>query len=103
MEKPDVLKEKAFQKCSGIKDTTLAYMVALPILQAQRDDTYMRTRQDTAREIFEAIKRAYRHKDQHYMADGMIDREFRCVSEHSIEALESKYLIPPNPVGNAEL
>ena len=47
--------------------------------------------QQAKREIFKKIKGAYRHKDQHYMRDGMIDREFRCVSEHSIKAFESKY------------
>ena len=38
--------------------------------------------------IFKRLEKAYRHKDQHFMPDGMIDCEFRCVSEHTIEALK---------------
>lgn len=56
------------------------------------EEVKQRVRQEVAKEIFEEIEKAYRHKDQHFMRDGMIDLEFRCVSEYRIKSLKDKFL-----------
>jgi len=54
-------------------------------------------RQDTAREIFEAVNRLIDH------TESGSDNEWVVIDEDNLQSLKSKYLIPPNPVGNAEL
>ena len=67
MEKPDVLSEKqqenVYIPCEGCELTrdmlsvTCVQCCVGHLLQAQRDDTYTRTRQGTAREISERIEK----------------------------------------------
>lgn len=104
MEKPDVLSEKqqenVYIPCEGCELTrdmlsvTCVQCCVGHLLQAQRDDTYMRTRQDTAREIFEILEEAFRNTDN-------LHRLFILSKEW--QSLKSKFLIPPNPVGSGDV
>ena len=64
------------------------------ILNQARNESEIvqQARQDTAREIFEEIRK-------HPLADN--SESGLCLID--IDVLEAKYLIPPNPVGSADL
>ena len=95
MEKPDVLSEEQFSEWCQAHQKQCTFQcitkgILLCRLEAQRDDTYMRTRQDTAREIFEEIEKRLPITNEWYVKD-------------LIQELKSKFLIPPNPVGAGDV
>ena len=66
----------------------------------KQNDIYFKrieqARQDTAREIFEDI-----HKlTEIFYIDGI---SLPVINTESLQSLKSKYLIPPNPVGSADI
>ena len=103
MEKPDVLSDEQIGRALTIdfKETTgkdpkeyFSYVSENDrvIAQAQRDADY-KHEQDTAREIFEESENNCIHNPMY------IKR--RC--DTCWQSLESKFLIPPNPVGSADV
>ena len=76
MEKPDVL--KLLERPLSERDVKTI------------NDAIQQARQDTARQLIEEIEKTF-----NWIYQG--------VNEKPWQSLKSKYLIPPNPVGSAEL